>query len=71
MMKGTKATVEKLGNWVGNKRSIERVEVDLTRVVAISEPMGADTSVNMYFENAVWRISRRSYEEIIALWRAL
>lgn len=31
----SKVFVEKLGSWVANKRSIERVEVDLSRVVAI------------------------------------
>ena len=33
----SKVFVEKLGSWVSNKRSIERVEVDLSRVVAIGE----------------------------------
>ena len=67
----SKVFVEKLGSWVANKRSIERVEVDLSRVVAIGEPIGNDNSVNMYFENASWRISKRSYDEIISLWRDL
>ena len=43
----SKVFVEKLGSWVANKRSIERVEVDLSRVVAIGEPMCNDNSVNM------------------------
>ena len=67
----SKVFVEKIGSWVANKRSIERVEVDLSRVVAIGEPMCNDNSVNMYFENAIWRISKRSYDEIISLWRNL
>ena len=68
----SKVFVEKLGSLVANKRSIERVEVDLSRVVAIGEPMcNDDNSVNMYFENAIWRISKRSYDEIISLWRDL
>ena len=67
----SKVFVEKLGSCVANKRSIERVEVDLSRVVAIGEPMCNDNSVNMYFENAIWRISKRSYDEIISLWRDL
>lgn len=67
----SKVFVEKLGSWVANKRSIERVEVDLSRVVAIGEHMGNDNSVNMYFENAIWRISKRSYDEIIPIWRDL
>lgn len=41
-----KVLVEKLGSWVANKRSIERVAVDLSHVVAIGEPMGNDNSVN-------------------------
>ena len=71
IMNKNKVLVEKLGSWVANKRSIERVEVDLSRVVAIGKPMGNDNSVNMYFENAIWRISKRSYDEIISLWRDL
>ena len=71
----SKVFVEKIGSWVANKRSvervIERVEVDLSRVVAIGEPIGNDNSVNMYFENAIWRISKRSYDEIISIWRDL
>lgn len=43
----SKVFVEKLGSWVSNKRSIERVEVDLSRVVAIGEPIGNDNSVNI------------------------
>lgn len=50
----SKVFVEKLGSLVANNRSIERVEVDLSRVVAIGEPMCNDNSVNMYFENAIW-----------------
>lgn len=42
----SKVFVEKLGSWVANKRSIERVEVDLSRVVAIGEPMCNDNSVH-------------------------
>lgn len=67
----SKVFVEKLGSLVANKRSIERVEVDLSRVVAIGEPMCNDNSVNMYFENAIWRISKRSYDVIIPIWRDL
>lgn len=67
----SKVFVEKLGSLVANKRSIERVEVDLSRVVAIGKPIGNDNSVNMYFENSIWRISKRSYDEIISLWRDL
>ena len=69
-MNKNKVLVEKLSTIV-HSRSIERVEVDLSRVVAIGEPMGNDNSVNMYFENAIWRISKRSYDEIISLWRDL
>ena len=69
-MNENKILVEKLSTIV-HGRSIEQVEVDLSRVVAIGKPMGNDNSVNMYFENAIWRISKRSYDEIIPLWREL
>ena len=69
-MNKNKVLVEKLSTIV-HSRSIEQVEVDLSRVVAIGKPMGDDNSVNMYFENAIWRISKRSYDEIISLWRDL
>lgn len=63
-----KVLVEKIGSRLAHAISIE---VDLSRVVAFSKPEEIDTHVEMYFENAVWSISRRSYDAIIDIWRAI